>query len=296
MITPGTYTLLDAGAERVTIASLDGTTELVEMLAQAMRLARATTPGTRSVYVHAGAEPPHVSQLASDPQMPLSWMTYRVRDRVLIRQSPSGTVFFCGVPEYPGRYSERLVRWHLVSFILGGLLALLSNRLLLIHAALLVGADGRAHLLAGHGGAGKSTAVARAPPPWRAIADDMVAAVPAGNGWSVIPLPTWSVFDRDPDEPHSIETTRAYPLAGLWFIEQSSTDGARALAPTEAVSRLWGNAYELYGLHVDRFNPEDLLRLKSDILRHAIRVVTTTPCRALRVSRDGHFWEYLERT
>lgn len=292
MITAGPHTLLDAPPVRLHISALDETADLVGMLARVMRAGQPGASGGTGVYVHASSAPPQVDDLFDDEGPPASWKSYCVRDRVLIRESPSRTIFLCGVPGYPERYPTAQVRWHLASFVVGGLLTLLSDRLLLVHAALVAAGDS-GHVLAGPSGSGKSTAAARVPPPWRGVADDMVAAVGAEDGYALLPLPTWSVFDRDPAAAYAVDTGRPYSLAGVWFLEQSATDTVEPLSYTRAVERLSVSALTLYGHYAGRFGPGDTVRLKGHMLMHARHIANLAPCRVLKVSMEGRFWEHL---
>ncbi|MEN6343337.1 MAG: hypothetical protein ABFC89_12365 [Methanospirillum sp.] len=285
------HTLLDAPPVRVRISSSDETAELVAMLARVMRAPPSDAPGGIEVCVHASSAPPEVA-LAKGEGPPSSWRSYRVRDRVVVRESPSRTTYLCGVPGYPGEYPLLQTRWHLASFIAGGVLTLLSDRLLLVHGALI--ADGDAgYLLAGPSGAGKSTAAARVPPPWRGVADDLLAAVAMEDGYVLLPLPTWSTFDADPDAAHTVETDRTFSLARLWFLEKAAVDRSGPLEPTAAVQRLVDNALAIYGHYWSGLGTEDLVRLRLDIYAHAKRIVGRTPCGVLKASKHGRFWDHL---
>jgi hypothetical protein len=84
-----------------------------------------------------------------------------------------------------------------------------------MHAAL-VTFDGQGYLLAGKSGAGKSTAASRVPPPWEALCDEMVLAVPdpAGDWWAH-PWPTWSKIALGGEGSWPVE--RAVPLGAMAF-------------------------------------------------------------------------------
>ncbi|MEN6517170.1 MAG: hypothetical protein ABFC38_03130 [Methanospirillum sp.] len=237
MTAAGPHTLLDAPPVRVQVSALDETADLVEMLARVMQAGPPGAPGGIDVHLHASSTPPRVDGLFDGEGSPASWRSYCVRDRVLIRESPSRGEYLCGVPGYPVEYPSAQVRWHLASFITGGLLSLLSDRLLLVHGALITDGDA-GHVLAGASGAGKSTAAARVPPPWRGVADDMLAAVATEDGYALLPLPTWSAFDADPEAVHAVETDRTFSLAGLWFLEPSPADAAAPWAPPRRFSAL----------------------------------------------------------
>lgn len=292
MITASPHPLLDVPSLCVRICALEGTADIVAMLARVMRAEPRGSAGGIGVFVHASAAPPPVDGLFDDEGPPASWKAYCVRDRVVVRESPSRRTYLCGVPGYPDRYPTAQVQWHLASFIAGGLLTLLSDRLLLLHAALIANGDA-GHVLAGPSGAGKSTAAARVPPPWRGVADDMLAVVATEDGYALMPLPTWSVFDRDPAAVHGVDTGRAYVPAGVWFLEQSAADGTAPLSRTGAVQRLVNSAITLYGHYWSGFAIEDRVRLRGDVFAHATRIVEETPCGVLQATRDGRFWEHL---
>jgi SynChlorMet cassette protein ScmC len=292
MTTTGPHALLDAPPLRVRISALDETADLVEMLARVMLAGPPEAACDIGVYVHASPDPPDLDDLVDMESPPESWRSYCVRDRVLIRESKSRHVYLCGVPGYPSTYPWVQVRWHLASFIVGGVLTLLPDRLLLIHGALL--ANGNAgHVLAGPSGSGKSTAAARVPPPWEAMADNMLAAVATGDSYALLPLPTWSVLDADPDAPCAVETGRTVSLAGLWFLEQSSADATAPLGRVAAIQRLAGNTLPLYAHYWSGFGFEDRVRLKASVLKHAARIVDGIPCGVLKAARHGRFWEHL---
>ncbi len=83
------------------------------------------------------------------------------------------------------------MKWALISMLFNSILAVRSDSIFLIHGALLVNGEA-GYVLTGPCGVGKSTAAARVPPPWRAVADDMVAVMRTPAGYVVYPLPTWS--------------------------------------------------------------------------------------------------------
>ena len=286
MIAAGPHTVLDAPPVSVRVSALDGEAAgVVDLLSRVMRAGPSKAGGVE-VYVHASRNPPAIGDSLD------SWRSYVVRERVIIRESPSRETYLCGVPGYPDAYPSEQLQWHLASFVMGGVLSLLPDRLLLVHAALVAQGD-EGYVLAGESGAGKSTAAARVPPPWRAPADDLLAAVATPGGCALVPLPTWSVFDRDPGADYAVETGRPLSLAGLRFLEQSSRDGAAPLAPTPAVLRLIANVLPVYRHDWSGLSPRDLVRLRGEVFAHARRITAAAPCGVLGVSRTGRFWECL---
>jgi SynChlorMet cassette protein ScmC len=160
------------------------------------------------------------------------------------------------------------------------------------HGAL-VEKEGRGVLLAGAGGAGKSTCCARLPPPWRAMGDDAALIVAAGNGsYRAHPLPTWSdLWIRGLKKSWPIESS--VPLALILFIEQAPEDelvpvgrGLAAVRIAEAAGQATFLGYEEGG--------EAKRRLRNEFFDHAARCAQAVPSAILRVSPAGPFWEKID--
>ena len=124
-----------------------------------------------------------------------------------------------------------------MTLVVGGILALLSDRILLIHGALITNGD-RGYVLTGPSGAGKSTAASRVPLPWRAPADDLIAAVATPSGYLLYPLPTWSQLDSGPEGFQPPDLNKPYRLSGIYFLEQSAKDAIEDISLTDAIAAI----------------------------------------------------------
>lgn len=163
-----------------------------------------------------------------------------------------------------------------------------------LHSAL-VERDGAGFLLVGGSGVGKSTCCQRIPPPWSALSDDGALVVPNGDaGFTVHPLPTWSdhILNR-PTLPCLIE--RGVNLHGIFFLEHAERDEVVKLGAGTAAVWLSQSASVLCGRGRQKWTPAQESRLNRDIFENACEVVKSAPAFTLRVSRDGRFWDEMDR-
>ncbi len=159
----------------------------------------------------------------------------------------------------------------------------------LLHAAL-VAHEGRGYLLAGRSGAGKSTASRRVPPPWESLCDDMALAVRGADGrWRVHPWPTWGAVMNDVSGSWSVE--RALPLGGVFYLEQAAHEAARRLGGGEATCLLNESAEEASWLVAEGMDAGRVRALRLRQFDGLVRLAREVPCHALRLSREGAFWE-----
>ncbi|MFZ1574591.1 MAG: hypothetical protein WAT36_05020, partial [Chromatiaceae bacterium] len=76
---------------------------------------------------------------------------------------------------------------------------------------------GRAHVVFGHSGAGKSTSSRLAlNAGWEVLSDDINALLPNPGGWRVEKLPFAGDLGQTPSRG------RAYPIAGLHWLQQAA--------------------------------------------------------------------------
>ncbi|NLX49130.1 MAG: hypothetical protein GXY82_04510 [Methanospirillum sp.] len=276
----------------ISFSALDGTSELLEELASLLDLAPARLPGDVEVVVYSFRDPPpEVETLLMASGGASAWRSQVVRDGILIHESPDRTRYLCGIIFSPLFYARREVKWRVISFMVGSVLGLLSDRLLLIHGALI--ADGeKAHVLTAPSNVGKTTAASRVPPPWRAVTDDLVAAVKTPEGYALHPLPTWSQLFLDPDTFRRVDLDRPFSLHAVYLLEQSAADAVEDLQANQAITRLFLYSYQAYMVYFEDSPLDVRIRLKQEILMHARQIVQTTPCRVMKISRDGRFWEH----
>jgi SynChlorMet cassette protein ScmC len=166
---------------------------------------------------------------------------------------------------------------------------------LLLHGAL-AARVGRGVILAGPGSAGKSTASNRLPDPWRSHSDDLTLVVRGAHGsFLAHPWPTWSRFIEDGFRG-TWDTQNAVALSALYFLEQSHMDRAEEVGPAQAACLLVESAEQAWW-DQDRGQDDPILRA------HRLRrfdnicaIARAVPCHVLKVTRDGPFWEEIERT
>jgi hypothetical protein len=110
--------------------------------------------------------------------------------------------------EPPGRVIENVVRMRLARLVVedGGVP---------FHGAGVV-RDGRAHLLVGPSGAGKTTAV-RLSRPCVSLGDDFALAVPDGERWATAAVPFDNAETSVEEPPRGL-----LPLAGIWRLHQAA--------------------------------------------------------------------------
>lgn len=101
-----------------------------------------------------------------------------------------------------------------------------------LHSAALA-RDGWAYVLVGRSGAGKSTAsrLARSQG-WEVLSDDLNALIPTAGGWRVEKLP----FAGDLGQ--TAVRSRAYAVAGIYWLEQAPMHAVRGLSGSLALARL----------------------------------------------------------
>jgi SynChlorMet cassette protein ScmC len=161
------------------------------------------------------------------------------------------------------------------------------------HAAL-VEHQGKGVLLAGTSGTGKSTCCRRLSPPWQARCDDEVLLTLAPDGrYLAHPFPTWSdyVLQRGANTYNSQDPS---PLAGIFFLEQSSTDACLPLSTSEAVVEAIVSAQVVLARFLWCCGPEEARSIRAAMFTNAIELLQKVPTFRLRVSLTGRFWERIE--
>ncbi len=167
-----------------------------------------------------------------------------------------------------------------------------------VHAALAL-RDGKAWLLAGRGGAGKSTCSRRLLDGWQSLCDDEALVVRGADGrYNVHPMPTWSEFYSGQISEHTCPVEKRYPLAGIFFIEQSPENRAallRNLAEStsqlqEAVMQMW-NKFSSFHPPGSGFTRQ----IHTGIFNNVCEMASRLPAYRLEVSLKGKFWEEMEK-
>jgi hypothetical protein len=164
----------------------------------------------------------------------------------------------------------------------------------LLHGAL-AEKDGYGVILAGPGGAGKTTVSRRLPSSWRSLSDDATLIVCDEEGvyWAH-PWPTWSNF-MSVGPGGTWDVQHAMPLKAIFFLKQAQLDRVEPVAMGQAVCLLvelaehtsWSMA------HSKGKGAARTLRLQR--FENICALVKRIFCYHLCLSLDGAFWEELER-
>jgi len=165
---------------------------------------------------------------------------------------------------------------------------------ILLHGALLE-KRGKGVILAGPSGAGKTTAGRRLPSPWRALSDDMVLVVKKNSGeYQAHPWPTWSRVERK-DPTGNVDATRAVPLQGLFFIQQSPEDSSSPLAKKNAIGMLLGCAEIATGSLVRLEKRKEAVSIMKRRFHNLFDLASSVPQHELLMSMTGRYWKEIER-
>jgi hypothetical protein len=148
----------------------------------------------------------------------------------------------------------------------------------LLHSAAFA-RDGRAQVVFGRSGAGKSTSARLAlAAGWELLSDDMNALLPDPGGWRVEKLPFAGDLGQTPT------CGRVYPIAGLYWLHQASAHAVRPMSRSLALARLLACAPVVN---------EDPFRV-DNLLCNLIQLITHMDMGTLDFARDAGFLSLLE--
>ena len=156
--------------------------------------------------------------------------------------------------------------------------------------------QGRGVLLVGTSGTGKSTCCRRLSPPWQARCDDEVLLTWAPDGrYLAHPFPTWSdYFSPHGTDIIQAQSQEASPLAGIFFIEQSSSDECLPMDPAKALIEIIIASQIVLDRHLWYCDPKEASSLRAVMFANACKLAHQVPAFHLRVSLTGRFWEQIE--
>lgn len=165
----------------------------------------------------------------------------------------------------------------------------------LLHAAL-AEREGAGIVLVGPSGMGKTTTSQRLPPPWQARCDDAVLVVRDREGvyWAH-PWPTWSRFAFN-GPGGSWQVPVASRLRAIFCLSQAGRDWVEPIGPGQALQLLTGLS-EVTG-QMPRSSGavlEEGRRLRLQRFDNLSQLVRTLPVYVLHLSREGAFWNEIER-
>ena len=166
---------------------------------------------------------------------------------------------------------------------------------ILLHGAL-VEWKGSGVILAGPGGAGKSTASQRLPPPWHSLSDDASLVVrDSEDKYWAHPWPTWSRFFFG-GPGGSWDLQQAVPLKGIFFLEQMTVDQMDVLSAEQAALNLVASVEQVSRPLTTRVETEQARATRLEWLDNACMLAQTIPAFRLQISLTGTFWKEIERS
>lgn len=162
-----------------------------------------------------------------------------------------------------------------------------------LHAAL-IERNGKGILIAGEGDTGKSTCAKRLQEVWKPLCDDETLVVFDKDIYRAHPFPTWSDYIfRDLKKSWNVEYS--VPLSAIFFLEQSERDDVQPLAKAEAALMINSSAGQVCN-HFYRDSGAGERRSQTiKIFDNACKLAEKIPCFILKASREGSFWEEMEK-
>ena len=262
-------------------------TSWVEKLAAIMHLHPAKNRGPNRLVFFTRKVSPSKTETASAP--PPGWFCQRLMYMHNWYRLDSPDIF-CEMDPVFCEFGGYGILWSALHFIhrnsikLGGLP---------FHATL-ASFQGQAVILAGPSGTGKTTCYRRLPPSWQPLCDDELLVVLSPQGhYLTHPFPTWSDYLLHRTEK-SWKVENAVPLAGIFFLEQSTKDYCDPLSLTEAAVSVTGSAQQVLIRFLPTCDPREARNVRQAIFENACELVKKIPAFRLQVSLTGRFWEKIE--
>jgi signal peptidase I len=164
---------------------------------------------------------------------------------------------------------------------------------LILHGAL-AEYNGMGIVLAGPGGAGKSTASRRLPQPWKSLCDDACLVVRDENGYYwAHPLPTWSLFYNNGPGGHW-DVQQAVLLKAIFFLKQSPQDRVEEVNKSQEVSMLMEATQQISRIITAKQLDDIVLNIHAEQLAASEALARTVPAYMLHISLTGAFWKEIE--
>jgi SynChlorMet cassette protein ScmC len=165
---------------------------------------------------------------------------------------------------------------------------------LLVHGALAEW-NGTGVIMAGPGGVGKTTASQRLQLPWSSLSDDntLIVKAPDGTYWAH-PWPTWSRF-RQGDMCDSWDVQAAVKLKAIFMLTQKKKDRVSLLPSRQAISELVDVSGQSFVILANGLTRGAFRRINLMRFHNVVAISKTIPICRLEISRNGKFWEEIEK-
>ena len=166
----------------------------------------------------------------------------------------------------------------------------------LIHGGLAV-KDGAGIILAGPGDIGKTTASRRLKFPWKSLSDDCTLIVKDKKGtYRAHPWPTWSDFMFG-GQGGSWDVQKSIPLKAVYLLSRNDKDYVEPVGEGQAACMLNESADQAWLALANDFE-DDEQRKAMNIQRfnNICEMVKKVPVHLLHISRNGSFWEKIEKS
>jgi len=164
------------------------------------------------------------------------------------------------------------------------------------HCAL-VKINGKGALICAPGGTGKSTCVARLPVPHLGMAEDCALLIQSGNDFIAHAMPAWSLMTSDIKKVNGVrfDCSASIKLAGIFFLEQSSSDAVESSDKLVAIGHLNSSFNDQMRWFLNNLDASDAKLLRMKMFNLAEQVSTKLPVYRLCASLDGEFWNAMAR-
>ena len=166
----------------------------------------------------------------------------------------------------------------------------------LIHGGL-AEKDGVGIILAGPGDIGKTTASRRLKFPWKSLSDDCTLIVKDKKGtYRAHPWPTWSDFMFG-GQGGSWDVQKSIPLKAVYLLSRNDKDYVEPIGEGQAACMLNESADQAWLALANDFE-DDEQRKAMNIQRfnNICEMVKKVPVHLLHISRNGSFWEKIEKS